>query len=123
MEVYKAVIVFQRKRKRVALAVLETVPEVTQFLFTGDKCRASKLMVRHFEDRRGNILPNKVAFGRWAHGFKYRVGKMVVPTKPFHRGNYICKSGIHFFLTKRRVRAWVKKSAGQNQWAFKAGLV
>jgi hypothetical protein len=64
----------------------------------GRKCRASKAMVLAIWDKDGNEV--KEALGLY-NGYRYTVGKEVIPDKYDPDPRVECSNGIHFFITKQ----------------------
>lgn len=71
-----------------------------------NKCRASAALVLSIEPIDHGREAEKV-FSTYNHNFFYRVGDIVVPTKPFDEHfAKTCTSGIHFFLSREEAKNW-----------------
>ena len=68
---------------------------------TGRKCRASKAKVLEIIPIGGSVETIDCVYSMYDPTFKYEVGMIVWPKKPFDEDRWKeCSSGIHFFITR-----------------------
>ena len=69
---------------------------------TGRKCRSDKAIVLEIQNEDGTKANMDIAYSRYCDSFTYKVGKTVVPEKPFNDNRWEeCASGIHFFINRQ----------------------
>lgn len=69
---------------------------------TGRKCRCNKAVVREIQNLDGTIADTDTAYSQFSRHFCYKIGKTIVPEKPFENDRWAeCASGIHFFINRQ----------------------
>ena len=70
---------------------------------SGRKCRAefAEVLAVYPKGRKRAMAKKTIIHSDYTHGFTYKTGDLLKPTKPFNTDRWEeCASGIHFFITR-----------------------